>query len=511
MTELKKSQAQTIALQREQIEILREENRLLKEKIDYILRQLYSSKSEKLDAAQLELLLNPEEAKKPGAAGCEEDAPVAELKRELRVVTVKKPRQPRLPKNIRKVEEVITPKEVLENPAKYRKIGERLTSKLDTTPASYTERIINRGVYTTVEASDAILVAPLPPSLLDGSILTPSLLSSIITGKYCDHLPLYRQAQILNRRQNINIPRNTMSDWMEVGADWLKPIYNVMVGDLRSSGYVKVDETPIDYIEPGHGSTKEGKLWLFHNPALNTIIYDWHTSRAAKCLATILGEESDAFRGILQSDGYSAYNKWANEHEGIIQAGCWAHVRRKFFDSLEEAPQQAAKILRLIQKLYQIEKHIADSPPEVRRHYRKTESRPITKRLYRLFNKAKNKHLPKSKFGEAASYALNQWKKLIVYLYEQEVDIDNNSCERGVRPTKIGLKNWLFIGGAQTGWRSAVLYTMVENCKLQGKDPYAYFQWVFEKLPTMTNQDDMRKLTPAGWVETLRDVEEAAA
>ena len=198
-------------------------------------------------------------------------------------------------------------------------------------------------------------------------------------------------------------------------------------------------------------------------------------------------------------------------HKGIISAGCWAHVRRKFFDALNEDPQLAAKILRLIQRLYQIEKHIADSPPEVRRHYRKKQSRRIIKCLYRLINKAKYKHLPKSKLGEAASYAINQWEKLRVYLFDPQVDIDNNSCERGVRPTKIGLKNWLFIGGSETGWRSAVLYTMVENCKLQGKDPYAYFKWVFEKLPTMTNQDDMLKLTPASWVETLQESKKTAA
>jgi len=507
----KEDKDKIIAKLRDEVRLLREENAILRNKIDAVLRMHFGSKSEKLTPEQLDLFLDSEEAKKPDAAEREEDAPVAELQRELRVKPEKKPKQPRLPKDIRKVEEIIIPDEVKKNPSKYRKIGERRTSKLDYSPASFTELIKVREVYTTLEGSDVILTAPLPPSILDGSILTPSLLSSIITGKYCDHLPLYRQSQIMNRRYGINIPRNTMSDWMGVGADWLKPIYNVMIEDLRKSGYIKIDETPIDYIEPGHGSTKQGKLWLFHNPELNTIVYDWHTSRATECLETVLGKGDDTFRGVLQSDGYSAYNKWAKDHEGIIQAGCWAHARRKFYNSLKEDPPMAAKILRFIQKLYQIEKHIADSPPEVRRHYRKTQSRPITKRLYRLIGKAKRKHLPKSELGKAASYALNQWKKLTVYLFDQKIDIDNNSCERGVRPTKIGLKNWLFIGGDDAGWRSAVLYTMVENCKLQGKDPYAYLKWVFEKLPTMTNQDDMRKLTPASWVETLESAEAVAA
>ena len=488
-----------------------EENAILRKKVDALIRMHFGSKSEKLTPEQLDLFIDSEEANTPASADSEDEVLAEELKRELRVVPDRKRREPRRLENLPTIETIITPEEVLKNPEGFRKIGERRSIKLDYSPMSLTQIILILETYEKKGEDKTIISAPLPPALLDGSILTPSLLSNIITAKYCDHLPLYRQAQIFSRRFEINIPRNTMSDWMEVGADWLKPIYNAMVKELRGTGYIKVDETPINYLEPGHGSTKEGKLWIFHNPALKTIIYDWHTSRAAKCLASVLGEGDDAFEGILQSDAYSAYKKWARTHKGIISAGCWAHVRRKFFDALNEDPELAAKILRLIQRLYQIEKHIADSPPEVRRHHRKKQSRPIIKCLYRLINKVKYKHLPKSKLGEAASYAINQWEKLRIYLFDPQVDIDNNSCERGVRPTKIGLKNWLFIGGAKTGWRSAVLYTMVENCKLQGKDPYAYFKWVFEKLPTMTNQDDMLKLTPASWFETLLENEKAAA
>jgi transposase len=508
----KETKDQIIARQAEEIRYLREKNAILEKKINALINKIFGSNSEKLDPAQLELLLNPEDAKKPDAAECEEDAQAAELERELRVVKPPKTREPRVPKNIRKVEEVITPDYVLKNPEQYRKIGEKRTTKLDFTLGFFTERTIVRGVYAKIDDVDSLHTAPLPPCLLDGSVLTPSLLASIVTSKYCDHLPLYRQAQIMQRRYGINIPRNTMSDWMEIGADWLTPIWQALAHNLRQSNYIKVDETPIKYLAPGNGSTKKGKLWVYHNPSLNTMVYDWHTSRATKCLDRILGKNDESFQGILHSDGYSVYDKWAKEHEGVIQAGCWAHVRRKFFDSLKEAPECAAKILRLIQKLYRIEKRIADSPTEVRRHNRKKQSRPITKRLYRLIVQAKRKHLPKSDMGKAASYALGQWHKLIVFRDNEKIDIDNNSCERGVRPTKIGLKNWLFVGGADTGWRSAIFYTMVENCKLHGKDPYAYLEWVFEKLPTMTNQDDIRELLPANWAEkSATKAEEAVA
>lgn len=512
MSREKEDKDKIIARQGEEIRLLREENAVLRNKVDAILRMHFGAKSEKLDPAQLELLLNPEEAKKPDAAGCEEDAPVAELKRELRPVRRKKPSQPKLPENLPTVEEVIIPDEVKANPQDYRRIDERVTQKLDVEPAIYTRRLIIRPVFVKNDVIASIHTAPLPPSVLEGSILTPSLLASIITGKYCDHLPLHRQAGIMSRRFGINIPRNTLSDWMEVGADRLQPLWKLIKTDLRNSNYIKVDETPIDYLSPGHGSTKQGYLWLYENPARNAILYDWQTGRGSACLAEILGtkNEDDAFRGILQSDGHSAYNKWGNDNEGIRQAGCWTHARRKFYNNIEEDPVLAARILRLIQKLYQIEGKYKDSAPEVRRYYRRRQARPITKRLHNLITKLQHKHLPKSGLGEAATYALNQWSKLIVYLHHGEVHIDNNSVERGVRPTKIGLKNWTFIGGEKTGWRSAVLFTMVENCRIIGKDPYAYLKWVFEKLPAMTNQDDLRQLLPASWVKTLDQANEAA-
>ena len=515
MSQTEEDKDKIIASQREIIESQREKIALLEKKIDHLIRIIYGSKSEKLDPAQLELLLDPDTAKKPCAADCEEDAPAAEeLKRELKPVCKRKPREPRLPANLPTVEEVIIPDEVRAKPEDYRRIGQRTSERLDVEPGRYTRRLIIRPTYVKKnEAIPSIHTAPLPPTILEGSILSPSLLAHIVTGKYCDHLPLYRQEQIMSRRYGINIPRNTMSHWMEVGADLLQPLWKLLVSDLRKSSYVKADETPIDYLSPGHGSTRKGYLWLYQNPAHNTIVYDWQTGRDSSCLAAILGnaDEEDTFRGILQSDGHGAYNKWSGDNEGITQSGCWTHARRKFYDNLEEDPVLAAKILRLIQQLYRIEEKYKDSAPEVRKYYRRRQSRPITKRLHHLITKVKNKHLPKSGLGGAAAYALNQWSKLIVYLHHGEVHIDNNSVERGVRPTKIGIKNWLFIGGEETGWRSAVLYTMVENCRILGKDPYAYLKWVFEKLLTMTNQDDLHKLLPAAWVKTLDEEKEAAA
>lgn len=489
---------------------LREENALLKasivtleKKVDMLIRLHFGSKSEKIDPAQLELLLNGVEAKKPDAATSDEAATELEkeLQKELKVVKERKPRQPRLPENLPTTEETIIPAEVLIAPDDYRRIGERISEKLDVEPALYTRRIIIRPTYVKKnEPIPSLHTAPLPPSVLEGSILTPSLLANICTAKYCDHIPLYRQEQIMARRHDINIPRNTLCHWMEVAAETLEPLWKHIGSQLRGANFIKIDETPIDYLKPGHGSTKKGKLWIYHNPHLKLVLYDWQTSGSAECLDTILTDnQGNTFRGIIQSDGASAYNKWAAQHEDVWQAGCWAHVRRKFYEALIEDPMLTAAILRMIQKLYRIEKKYNDSPHQVRRHQRSMKSKPILKKLYRVISKVKRKHLPKSNLGKAAYYALAQWEKLIIYQYHGEIDIDNNSVERAVRPTKLGAKNWLFVGGEDTGWRSAVIYTLIENCRTLGHDPYAYLKWVFNKLPSATNQDDLAQFLSQAW------------
>ncbi|MCP5536647.1 MAG: hypothetical protein H7A51_10505 [Akkermansiaceae bacterium] len=192
MSQTEEDKDKIIASQREIIESQREQIALLEKKVDHLIRIIYGSKSEKLDPAQLELLLDPDAAKKPCAADCEEDAQAAEeLKRELKPVCKRKPREPRLPANLPTVEEVIIPDEVRANPGDYRRIGQRTSERLDVEPGRYTRRLIIRPTYVKKnEAIPSIHTAPLPPTILEGSILTPSLLAHIVTGKYCDHLPL---------------------------------------------------------------------------------------------------------------------------------------------------------------------------------------------------------------------------------------------------------------------------------------------------------------------------------
>lgn len=496
MTELEKTQANTIAQQRVEI-------RILKEKIDYILRQLYGSKSEKLDPAQLELLLNGEEsAQIPESVEEETEAQnIISIKRKKRSNN----RQPRLPDNLPTTKETIIPDEVTANPKAYRRVGEEISQRLNVEPARYSRHLIIRPTYLKRdETTQNFLTAALPPCLLEGSLLTPSLLAHILTGKFNDHLPFYRQSQIMDRRHGIKITRATLCNWAELGASTLQPLYNLIAGDIRNSPRLNIDESPVDYLDPGTGSTTQGYFWVYRSAEAG-VLYDWQLGRAHTCLDNILTNGDETFTGTIQCDGYSAYQTWGGKHKKVILTGCWAHARRKFTEALPHT-QDAALILQYIQKIYHRENKYKQwieqnaHPPEAIIYYRRRYNKKLINDLRQKLHTLKPQHLPKSKMGKALTYAINQWHKLCLAV-KHSPSLDNNAAENAVRPLKLGAKNWLFIGGEDTGWRSAIIYTLIENCRLLGHDPYEYLKWVFEKLPTMTNQDDLRPLLPASWVK----------
>src|SRR5206468_7843099 len=182
------------------------------------------------------------------------------------------------------------------------------------------------------------LIAALPERLRDRSLAAPGLLAHILVSKYCDHLPLYRQEQIYLRRHQVALPRQTLARWVELAADWLRPIYEFIRTGVLGGGYVQIDETPIRYLAPGNGQTKQGYLWTAHRPR-GDVVYRWETTRAAACLENIVPMD---FTGTIQCDGYAGYGAFANRRPGAITlAGCWAHVRRKFYDALEQTPRSA--------------------------------------------------------------------------------------------------------------------------------------------------------------------------
>jgi len=470
---------------------------VLKQTIDALCRRVFGKSSEQLDPAQLELFDPP---KKAPAADPADHGPAAEdpARRDPRR---KQPRPPRIPEHLPVVEQVLDPPEVLASPSEWRRIGEEVRDQLDYKPGRFLRIRLIRGKY--VRKGDPLskpVVAPLPPSLLDRCIATPGLVAEVIDNRFVCHLPYYRQAEIF-ARQGVGFHRKTLCDWAAIGADWLSAIYRAIQHEHWRSRYRQFDETPVDYLEPGSGRAQTGYLWTSNIPG-GTVIYHWRAGRDAGGITELFGDTGDKASCTIQCDGYQAYPAWAKDKPEITLMGCHAHVRRKFFEAKDQQPRLVAWILRQIGHLYRIEKELreAKAGPALREAVRASQSRMIHRRLKKLFDRlALRAILPKSSLGKAVGYALKEWSKLEVYLGDGRVEIDNNLVENAIRPTKLGAKNWLFIGCREAGQRAAILYTIVENCRRLGIDTREYLEDVLTRLPGMMASDAV-DLTPANWL-----------
>lgn len=494
-------QTEVLRLQRE-LKALRMENELLRQKLDKMARRLFGRKSEELSPDQLQLLF--QELLTPGPAEGKELGPEAIETPPPRPAKAparqNKERSPRLPEHLPVVEEIIVPEPVKACPEAWRQIGEEVTERLDFEPARFLCRRTVRPKYVRRGDHDsAPIVAALPPCILERSIATPALVAQILVAKYCDHLPLYRQQAIYRTRHGVELSRQTMAEWIGVAAEWLRLIYEGITREVTSGSYLQVDETPIRFLAPGEGKTKLGYFWACNRPGTG-VVFHWHTSRAAACLETIIPV---SFTGTIQCDGYTAYDAFQRSRGAAIElAGCWAHLRRGFVEALPHAPREAGLVLHLLQSLYRTEAKLRQTRagPKLRALTRNLESRPIVQRLQAILSHWRRRRLflPKSLLGRAITYALNQWPSLELYLEKGEIEIDTNLVENAIRPTAVGKKNWLFIGEAAAGHRSALIFTIVASCRQHGIDPFEYLRSVLGKLPSATTSD-IAALTPAAW------------
>lgn len=391
----------------------------------------------------------------------------------------------------------IVPEAVKQDPDLYERIGEERTFEIDLVPARLVKRELVRPKYRhRLDRSRAPLLAAAPARVVPGGYASAGLIASIVIGKYVDHLPLFRQEK-MSERWGAPISRRSMCDWVEVAAMWLEPIYRHMHRGLMAGNYIQADETPIRCNDPDHdrGKTLQAYLWVISRPA-SDVVFSFRETRCHDELPSLLG----SFRGVLQADQYGAYASHERKTEGIVRIGCWAHARRKFHDAIEERPKAANLVLRIIAKLYQLERewdeaNVGDTRAELRRQH---FARPLRWLRYIVRGLAKQA-LPQLQLGKACAYLLNHWDVLIAHQNHSFTRIDNNLVENAIRPSAIGKKNWLFIGHPAAGQRSAIIYSLVVSCERHGKDPLAYMRDVLTRLPSMTNQDDLTPLTPAAW------------
>lgn len=481
--------------------------------VSALLTRIYGATSEKMDPDQLLLTFLEDEAKKQDAAGGHDDQPAAEVKTKRVKNTTRTNKLIDSLAGLTTIERVIVDPAVVANPDLYRFIDEEVSVRLHANPASFTRELIKRQTHVLRGDPDAVpLTPPLAPCLLPGSVLTPSLGAYLLTQKFCYHSTFYREEWKLRAAHGIELTRNVMCGWHDHLADRLLPLYDLIAAKLRASNYVQVDETPIDCLEPGRGQTATGYFWVYHH-AQHGVLFDWHKSRANTCLDNILigREDEPSFQGHLQSDGLRAYRTFIERHPhlDIVPVSCLAHIRRKFIAAQQDHPKLTAWIFLQIGKIYRIETKLREQragPLEAQR-IRWLETRRIYDHLHKLFThlrKSRRKILPKSNLGKALQYALDQWPHLEPCFLDGQIEFDNNLTENRIRPTKIGAKNWLFIGREDTGWRSAVIYTFVEQIRLHELDPYAYLEWVFEQLMHDPPEDQYEELLPHAWVSAQR-------
>ena len=463
--------------------------------IAWLKKQLFGGgKSETLDRAQL--LLQLQELEKLAAKAPQS----VETITYQRSTSAKEERKPaaeafaHLP--VKETVEVI-PDAVRRDPDLYEKIGEERTFEIDVTPPALFKREIVRPKYRhRLDRSRPPLLAAAPARAVAGGYASPGLLAWVALSKYVDHVPLYRLEQ-MSSRWGAAISRQTMCDWIAATAEWLQPIYRHMHRDLLAGGYVQADETPIRCNDPDEkrGATSQGWLWVISRPG-GDVVFDWRLSRRHGELTSLLS----GYRGILQSDGYEAYRSFVRSQPGVTWVGCWAHARRYFFEALTEKPKAVQVVLRLIGRLYELERQWDEMHVTAERAALRQEhfARPL-RWLRRVAIGVRARVLPQTRLGKACSYLLDHWEMLTAHMLQSRTRLDNNLVENAIRPSAIGKKNWLFIGHPDAGQRSAIIYSLVISCQRHGKDPLTYLKDVLRRLPAMTNQDDIGSLTPAAW------------
>ena len=327
--------------------------------------------------------------------------------------------------------------------------------------------------------STKIIVAPVPPSPIPKGIATATLLSQIITSKYQYALPLYRQESLF-KQYGIALSRKTMADWMMKSADLFKPLYARLQEILLQQKVIQADETTVKVINE---DKIKSYMWLYctgtdspNNQAIpNIVLFDYQSGRAGQCAVDYL----NGFNGYLQVDGYAGYEKTA-----ATLVGCWAHARRKFIEAQTAQPKgktgKADMALSMIQKLYRIEISLKGKSVQEKYQRRQEKAKPLLEQFNQWLAKANV--VTKSALGKAISYCQYQWHKLIRYIEDGNLTIDNNRAERAVKPFVIGRKNWLFSKTANGAKASAVLYSIIETAKANGLTPFDYIAHCLKQL-----------------------------
>jgi hypothetical protein len=364
-------------------------------------------------------------------------------------------------------------------------------------------------------ATSTFRTAPRPPSPIPRGLAGPGLLAHLIVSKFCDHLPLYRSERML-ARFGVDLSRSTMCDWLAQSATLLRPLWELMKNRVLQSLVIQTDDTPVRVQAQAEAAAHQGRLWVqVGDMGHRYLVYLYSPNREGQWPQTFLA----GYQGFVQGDAYSGYDALFAAGT-VVEVGCWAHARRKFFEAQKTYPEGALYALGVIRQLYAVEKEAAEQARKrelpraefeaLRLRLRQEKSVPILKSFGEWLEKQAAALLPKSPLAEAVGYARNQWAALQRYTTAGFLEIDNNAAERALRAVAIGRKNYLFFGSDVGGETAAVLYTFTQTCQALGIEPWRYLRDVLERLPSQPPQR-LSDLLPDEWARVQRSTTEPVA
>jgi len=468
----------------------------LREQLNLLLAKRYGPSSEKISPDQLRLF-NEAEAEGEPLADEQPPAsiPVAAHERQRRG---RKPLPDTLPRE-RIEHDLPEAEKTCACGCALTRIGEEVSEQLDIVPAQVRVLAHVRLKYACRACEETIKTAPLAPQPIPKSNASPGLLAHIAVAKYQDAVPLARQERIL-MRIGVDLPRATLAGWMIKLGVLLAPLIAQLRAHLLAYDIVQMDETRIQVLkEDGRDPSRQSFMWVQRGgpPHQPILLFHYHPSRGQAVARELLV----GFAGFLQSDGFEVYAAIAAVDPDIRLIGCFAHARRKFDEALKAQGKHAktgkAHLgLAFIQRLYVVEKQLKDTDPEERARERHRLARPILDELHAWLQRSLPEVPPSTLTGKALAYLHSQWPRLIGYLEDGRLSIDNNGCERAIRPFVIGRRNWLFADTPKGARASAALYSIIETAKANGHEPYRYLRFLFTELPKAQSPEAIAALLP---------------
>jgi transposase len=495
--ELLRSEHERACLERDRYKLERDH---YKSQLDARLRAIYAARSE-ARLSQQSLIFDEAEAQAelpaPGVAETDTVPVTAHRKRK----PGRKPLDPKLPREVVRVELPIEQRVCAHDGTALIEIGVEASEQLEVVPAQLKVIRTERVKYACPCCDQSLKVAKAPSALVPRSVFTANTLAWVISAKYQDALPLYRQASILSRCGG-DIARNTLATAVVRIGQAVQPVINLLQDYCLAADVLHVDETVVQVLkEPGRTPQSQSYFWIRATGSGPPVrLFTYAPSRSGKTALELLQEA----QGAVMTDGYEPYNA-ATQVQGLVHLGCWVHARRGFIKTEESLPKEqrgsdhpASRMIALIRELYAIEDHATEQgfTCEQRTALRRDRSTPVVARIRQQLETLLPNALPQSELGKALAYLHGQWSKLIRFLGNGAWPLDNNLAENAIRPFVVGRKNWLFADTVHGANASANLYSLIETAKANSLDPYHYLAHLFTELPKAHTFDQIERLLP---------------